>query len=220
MINSFKDFPLEYHTAELEGRTYRFAMVKDAWHLLDKIDPEAFKEDEKMPYWAEIWPGSLVLSGFLLRQNFSEGSTFMEIGAGVGVISVVLAANGFYSLATDYDEDALEFCLLNGTLNESGENLQTAFLDWRKPTINQQFDYIVGSDIVYEVRNMLPILDVVSKNLKPGGKFYFSDPGRRPMEHLKRLILETDFTMKPLYSERFPFRHTNQEITIYCVEKV
>lgn len=220
MINSFKDFPLEYHSAELGGRTYRFAMVKDAWLLLDKIDPDAFREDEKMPYWAEIWPGSLVLSGFLLRQNFPVESTFMEIGAGVGVISVVLAANGFSSLATDYDEDALEFCLLNGKLNNSGEKLKTAFLDWRKPTINQQFDYIVGSDIVYEVRNMLPILDVVNKNLKPGGKFYFSDPGRRPMEHLKRLILETDFSMKPLYSERFPFRHTNQEITIYCVEKV
>ncbi|MCK6602155.1 MAG: class I SAM-dependent methyltransferase [Bacteroidetes bacterium] len=218
-METFKNYPLEYHEIEIGQKTYRFAMVRDSWQLLDKIDPEAFREDEKMPYWAEIWTGSIPISRFLVSQAFAAGSTFLEIGAGVGVISAVLSANGYRCVATDYDEDALGFCRLNGELNGSGTLLETAFLDWRKPDLTEKFDYIVGSDIVYEVRNMLPILDVAEKNLKPGGTFFFSDPGRRPMEHLKTLIRETSFTMTAVHSERIQFRHTDQEVTIYAIRK-
>lgn len=214
----FKDYPLEFHTAHIQGRDYQFAMVKNAYDLLDKIDPKAFAEDEKMPYWAEIWPGSIVLSKWFLEQNYPKEKTVLEIGAGVGVISAVLSANGYQATASDYDDDALEFCKLNAELNGGLNGLKTQFLDWRKPLLKEKFDFIVGSDIIYEVRNILPILDVVRLNLKPGGKFFFSDPGRRPMDHLRTLVREADYRLTVFHAEQFAFRHTNQTISIYGLE--
>lgn len=214
----FRNFLLEYHDVVINQKEYTFAMVKNAYDLLDKIDPKVFAEDEKMPYWAEIWPGSLVLSGWFLKQHFPLNSTVLEIGSGVGVVSAVLAANGYQATASDYDEDALAFCKFNADITGGSNNLKTQFLDWRKPLLREKFDFIVGSDIIYEVRNILPILDIVRINLKPGGKFYFSDPGRRPMEHLRNLVREVDYRLTVLHSEPFAFRHTNQTVSIYCLD--
>jgi len=217
-METYLGYNLEKHFIELHGKNYTLAMVHNAYDLLDKIDPKAFAEDEKMPYWAEIWSGSIILSKWILQQNYPKERTFLEIGAGVGPVSAILTSNGYHCTATDYDDDALEFCKLNSELNGGSNFLKTAFLDWRKPSLKEKYDFIVGSDIIYEVRNILPILDVVSLNLKPGGKFYFSDPGRRPMSHLRTLVREADFNLTVVYEEQFAFRHSDQLVSIYCLE--
>lgn len=217
-METFKGYNLEKHSIEIDGRIYTIAMVHNAYDLLDKIDPKTFAEDEKMPYWAEIWSGSIVLSKWILSRKFDKQNRFLEIGAGVGGLSAILTSNGYQCMATDYDEDALEFCKLNAELNGGLQHLRTSFLDWRKPHLKEKFEFIIGSDIIYEVRNILPILDVVRINLKPGGKFFFSDPGRRPMSHLKVLAAEADFKLSVVYQEQFKFRHSDQLVSIYCLE--
>lgn len=213
LMTDFRGFPLEYHDVSVAGRDFRFAMVRNAWELLDKIDPDEFRESEKMPYWAEIWPGSLVLSSYLVSHMADRTKSVLEIGAGVGVTSVVLSSFGFTCTATDYDEDAIEFMKLNASLNQT--TIGTRFLDWTQPPADLKADLIVGSDIIYEVRNLLPILDVVRRCLNPGGAFYFSDPGRRPMDHFRVLVREAGYHLREVWSEPFRFRHATPTVSIY-----
>ena len=35
--------------------------VRDPDVLIDELDPDAFQEDERLPYWAEIWPSAMGL---------------------------------------------------------------------------------------------------------------------------------------------------------------
>lgn len=216
-METFLTYPLEFHDIVIEEKTYRLAMVKNAWDLLDRISVDEFQRDEKMPYWAEIWPGGIVLCKYLLSLRLPKGKNILEIGAGVGPIAAIMGANGYRCIATDYDDDALQFCLLNAKLNQAENFVQATFLDWRYPNLKEKFDLIVGSDIVYEVRNLLPILDIVRLNLASGGTFYFSDPGRRPMDHFKVLIREAGYHLKDVYSEYFEFRHTKQTVTVYAL---
>ena len=56
--------------------------VKDVDVLLDKIDPETFEKDERMPYWAELWPASIALGRYLLAHPIMEGTQILELGCG------------------------------------------------------------------------------------------------------------------------------------------
>ncbi len=88
----------EYDLAEspisFGGRSFLFTSVSDSYALLDRITPEEFLRDEQMPYWAEIWPSSLALASFLGEEVQMQGVRAIELGAGVGVVSIVAAALG------------------------------------------------------------------------------------------------------------------------------
>ena len=45
------------------------------------IDDEEFQKDERMPYWAELWPAALGLAEHLLAQRPLRGAC-VELGAG------------------------------------------------------------------------------------------------------------------------------------------
>src|SRR3954470_19143175 len=55
------------------------------------IDEAAFDRDEFMPYWAELWPAAIVLAEALPDVR---GLRVVELGCGLGVTSLVAAANG------------------------------------------------------------------------------------------------------------------------------
>ena len=72
-------------------RTY--SILKPA-NADDLIREEDFVKDERLPYWADVWPSSIILAGKLLKLD-GAGRTALELGCGVGLST--LAAS---SLAT------------------------------------------------------------------------------------------------------------------------
>lgn len=165
--------------------------VEDSYGLLDKITDEEFLKDEQMPYWAEIWPSSLVLSHYLLDKVDLANKTCIELGAGVGVVSVASSLIGAKTLCTDISEEALDFMKLNAMVNNTW--IEVAILDWRKIRLNQTYDYIFAADVLYERRNHLPILNAIDKLLKPEGKAIVADPERQIAAGFFRMLQENDF---------------------------
>jgi 2-polyprenyl-3-methyl-5-hydroxy-6-metoxy-1,4-benzoquinol methylase len=43
-------------------------------------------------------------------------------------------------------------------------------LDWNQPALNETFDFIVGSEIIYHERDFQPIRELFQRLLKPGGE--------------------------------------------------
>ncbi len=135
---------------------------------------------ERFPYWAEIWPASLALARWMCRTRPSVPKGWVrELGCGLGLVGIALGRLGWKIEATDYVEDALVFAAHNAEKNRVGDRHHVAYLDWGNP-VGKTCDCLVASDVAYEKKNHVYLERVLRKLLAPGGRFYLSDPQRRP----------------------------------------
>ena len=162
--------------AELVVRDEPVVLLRPA--SADALISEAdFAVDDRLPYWADVWPSSTVLAGHV-RDMPGAGRTLLELGCGLGLVATAATRAGFDVLATDYYEDALRFAELNVERN-AGRPLRAMHLDWRAlPDELPRFDVIVASDVLYELKYAELVADVLARALKPDGEGWVADPGR------------------------------------------
>jgi predicted nicotinamide N-methyase len=163
----------------------------------DLIDEDAYARDERLPYWAELWPSAHVLAGALAGRDLA-GRSVIELGCGVGLPSIVAALGGARVLATDWYADALAFVGANA--GAAGVAVETMLVDWASPppalAARGPADLVVGADLLYEERNGGLLATLLPALLPPGGEALIADP-RRP--HASRLI-------EPLTAAGWPHR--------------
>jgi predicted nicotinamide N-methyase len=116
------------------------------------IDEKAFARDEFLPYWAELWPASLALAGALPDVR---GLRVVELGCGLGLVSLVAAAKGAAVTATDWSGDAIGLLRENAARN--GVAVRAEARDWRVPW-EERYDLALAADVLYERRNVDPLL--------------------------------------------------------------
>ena len=69
----------------------------NADHLISEADNVM---DERLPYWADLWPSARVLAGHLLALQ-GGGRRLLEMGCGLGLDSVAALLAGFDVTSTD-----------------------------------------------------------------------------------------------------------------------
>ncbi len=182
-------FPCHEYALEIAGRTLRIVGPKKPDDLLDDQSvADRYKQDEYLPYWAIPWPAAAMLADHLRSLDEPRGSV-LELGCGLGLVSVSLALSGVPVLASDYDEDAVAFTRANASLNNA--SLQDAIvLDWREPP-TAQFQTIIAADVLYESRILDAIAKFLAIALVPGGTAYISDPARRTADDFEIALLES-----------------------------
>ena len=141
------------------------------------ITEEDYVRDERLPYWADLWPSSFALARHVATLD-GGGRRLLELGCGVGLVSLAATRAGFAVTATDYYEDALEFARVNIVRNSLPEP-EVRMIDWRSlPADLGTYDVVVASDVLYEPRYPALIADVLSRSLAVGGEGLIADPGR------------------------------------------
>lgn len=164
---SVEDATVDAHT---------FSILKPA-NSDDLIREEDFVKDERLPYWADVWPSSIILAGKLLELD-GHGKSALELGCGVGLSTLAASSAGFDVLSTDYYEDALDVTRAN-VFRNLGTIARTRLVDWRHlPVDLGTFDLVFASDVLYEKEyaELLPVL--LRGLLTPGGLALIADPGR------------------------------------------
>ena len=150
---------------------------RSAEELIDETD---YEHDERLPYWAELWPSALVLAEHLAARDL-RGRRVVELGCGVGLPAIVAALAGADVLASDWYADALAFAGANAAA--AGTAIQTLLVDWTAPPpallAMPAADLVVGADVLYEERNGPALAALVPQILAPGGELVVADP-RRP----------------------------------------
>lgn len=141
------------------------------------IDEEAFDRDERLPYWAELWPSARVMAGQILKE-VGGGRTMLELGCGAGLVSTCASIVGFKVTASDYYEDAIRFARVNAVHN-GAPAIRGLHLDWRDlPPHLPRFETVVASDVLYERQYGELVAKVLSFALAPAGTALLADPGR------------------------------------------
>jgi len=117
------------------------------------LSEEAFADDEFLPYWAELWPAATALAQALPDVS---GLRVVELGCGLGLVSLVAAARGAEVTATDWAPEAIELLRENAARN--GLVVRAEVRDWRAPWA-ERFDLALAADVLYERRNVEPVLE-------------------------------------------------------------
>ncbi|MBM3633717.1 MAG: hypothetical protein FJW99_00235 [Actinobacteria bacterium] len=146
----------------------------------DLLDEDEFADDERLPYWAEVWPSGRVLCGVLAGMDLT-GRSVIELGAGIGTGAMVAAMRGAAALATDWYPAAVEFSRWNA--RNLGLAVDAEVVDWRDPPAGvlarAPFDLVVGADILYEARNGTALGVLIPALCGPASEVIIADP-RRP----------------------------------------
>lgn len=151
-----------------------------------EIDPllDAVKHDpeQNLPYWAEVWPSGIALADLIAREpSLVAGLPALEIGCGLGTTASAALRAGADLLAADYYPDALAACRANCLVNAGREPATLAF-NWRDPGAAPVrpggWPLILAADVLYEKRDVEPLLSFVNRLLAADGLLLLAEPGR------------------------------------------
>jgi SAM-dependent methyltransferase len=192
---TFRGFPLELCRVEIAGRSIRIVAMVDATHLLDQPDcAQRFLDEDVAPYGVELWPAATMLAGYITGMNPPPRRT-LEIGCGLGLVSIVAARLGWTILGGDHEPSSLVFARENARLNHVTTDVFVTF-DWNAPPALAPFDCVLGADILYQLNNHAPILRCLSRLLAPSGEALLSDPNRGVADRFPGLARASGFDVE------------------------
>jgi predicted nicotinamide N-methyase len=200
--------------ARFDVREERFEHADWAVELIlpraadELIDETEFAGDERLPYWAELWPSARALARYLLEAGSAKvrecesakvgddwaGVRVLELGCGVALPSLALASRGADVVATDWYDDALLFARANAERNGLPP-LRTESLDWRQPRGGWGYDVVIAADVLYEQRNGPVLSALLPRVTAPGGTVLIADPGRVYAGDFFRLMRDTGWVV-------------------------
>ena len=177
-----RQFVVEEHPVRIGGRSFSLIRPRNADDLISEAD---YVMDERLPYWADLWPSATVLANHLATQE-GDGRSLLELGCGLGLVTVAAGMAGYDVLATDYYEDALRFTAENA--RRAGVPVPSVrMVNWRAlPDDLGRFARVVAADVLYETEYGPLVADVIARTLAPEGTATIADPGRAAVPEFVR----------------------------------
>ncbi|MBI9111514.1 methyltransferase [Maridesulfovibrio ferrireducens] len=157
---------IKFESVKIGGKELEIAQVVDMPAYLDSlIDKIRGGKKIELPLWAKIWPSSMVLGVYLLKFKPVEKATFLEVGAGGGICGLLAASRGYNVVLSDVDDDALLFCRLNAVRNNLDDKISVKKIDFCSDEMNEKFNYIIGSEVLYQENIQIPFYHFIEKHL-------------------------------------------------------
>jgi predicted nicotinamide N-methyase len=173
----------------IDERVYRIEKPTDSDRLLNHPQVRAtFDTDEHIPYWADLWPGARMLAKAIVREPWPAGLEALELGCGLGLPGIAALSVGLRVTFSDYDATALRFAAGNARLN-GYQQFETLQMDWRYPPANRRWPVLLASDLIYELRNVEPIVELIKRLLTPDGLCLLTDQDRVPSHVLRETLV-------------------------------
>jgi len=174
----FRGLPVRFDPICVGGRLFRIARVDDAADLLDQPDfADRFLREDVAPYGLELWPSSVMLAERLLTGEEGSRLTAIELGCGLGFVSIACAARGWHMVASDNEPTSLRFAEYNALLNDVAID-SFELLDWRHPPDGRRCERVIAADVLYQLVDHAPLLKCIEAMLAPGGTALIADPNR------------------------------------------
>jgi predicted nicotinamide N-methyase len=175
---------------------------------VDEKQVEAVFAEDLCPYFGVIWPAARAVAEHLARMGgWLKDKTVLEVGCGLALPSLVAAKLGARVTATDFHPDVPKFLERNLALNGITSALSYRELNWREGARDLgEFDFIVGSDILYESGHPKDVARTLAAHCHKGSHIILGDPGRpylQPcIDALTRAGFRTDTFVREVRDDR------------------
>jgi 2-polyprenyl-3-methyl-5-hydroxy-6-metoxy-1,4-benzoquinol methylase len=168
-------FPVSFTEVRVAGHVVELATVENLEAHLDRdrlLGDSAYEP----PYWALVWSGArLFLPGFLGRHDVA-GSRILDVGCGLGVVSLVLAAAGAQVTALDRAGPALEF--VSRSIERNQLPVETCAMDLADLSSARRFDHVIAAELLYEREGFPALAEDLIERVSSGGGLTVVDAHR------------------------------------------
>jgi predicted nicotinamide N-methyase len=168
-------YPIQINQIRAKKSIYipDYEKVKEIYTSLLKLDPNT-----PFPFWAKLWPSSIALLDVLeAHPHLIQNKHVLEIGAGIGLPSLMMAGVAKSIQISDYDKEAV--ALLQKNIEHLQiQNAEALQLDWNTIPENMQPDVILLSDVNYDPAEFDVLITLIDKFLTQGSSIILSTPQR------------------------------------------
>lgn len=227
-------YPLKRQIEKIGPFSLEIECLEDLNQAIDQVfaqidaqiasEPKADKNtkllEELCPYFGVIWPSARAVSEYLssLPEDEISQKTLLELGCGLGLPSMIAAKRGALVSASDFHPEVEALLIKNCRRNEL-QSLRYSKLNWETESVNsEKFDWIIGSDLLYEQRFAESLARTISSHLKHEGKAVISDPGRPYLQPFVDAMLRHGFRYHTLVFQ-IPHPPTQQEVFLLVFER-
>ncbi len=148
------------------------------------------------PYFGALWPSARALAEILcsLDKQELDGKTFLEVGCGLALPSMLASRLGALVMASDFHPDVELFFSRNIERN-SLANVVYRPQSWGELSGNLgTFDIIVGSDVLYESKQPEDLAGFLVRTLKSDGVAVITDPKRPYFKDFVKVMQDSGYT--------------------------
>jgi predicted nicotinamide N-methyase len=164
-------------TLTIGGREITLDLPADPEALLQEaLDREATGSADGDPYWGVLWAASSQTAELLLRHPRPRLLKAMDVGCGVGLAGIAGLMAGLDMTFADHSSEAVRMAVMNASRN-GFPNAKGSVFDWQTPP-NDRYEFIFGSDILYDPCAHLPLLQTLQCMLTENGTVWIGDSGR------------------------------------------
>lgn len=116
------------------------------------------------------------------RLSFPKGSVHLDIGAGEGILSYLVARQGYHSIAVELCATILHNAtLFQSAIRSPGANENSSMDLWAAdiydlPLKDASVDFVTIKEVLHHLDDLDGLLREVSRVLKPGGMVYIWEP--------------------------------------------
>ena len=147
--------------------------VKAIYTDLLAMDPAS-----PFPYWAKVWPSAIALVKVLqTHPSLIRDKKVLELGAGIGLPSLLMASEAKTIQVSDYDLDAVEL-LRKNIAHLQLQNVQALQMDWNDLPENIKPEVIILSDVSYDPTQFETLTKLIEKFIHKGCAIILSTPQR------------------------------------------
>jgi len=166
-------FPLHLQKITLQNHCVGL-FVPDA----DAVKELYQKGENAFPFWSQLWPAALALSEFLvLHSHYIKNKNVLELGAGLGLPSIIAAPYAASVLCTDLIPEAVNIAKRSAGYNHL-RNFKTAVISWQHLPVDLKADVLLLSDVNYEPSAFDALMEMLGKFLQKETTVILGTPQR------------------------------------------
>jgi predicted nicotinamide N-methyase len=193
---------------------FDFTRITDPDLVLDEVAAEADRRERvsglrepdehlHLPYWAELWDSAAGIGQFLVGKPAAPPADVLDLGCGMGLSGTVAAALGASVLFADVEPPALLFAQVNSL--PWANRVRTRQLNWQTDRLAEQFNLILGADILYERAQWEFLEPFWQHHLAPDGILLLGEPGRQTGDLFIHWIVQRGWKLQ-IFEEKVPTR--------------
>lgn len=165
-------FEVHFEPVTVDGQPFQVLQISDMERYVDQLADQAGDGPLELPFWAKLWPASVLLAYYAKRFQPKPGQRALEMGAGVGLTGLVAASKGYDTVISDIETDALIFSraniLKNGLENKASVARVDFGADKERDTLTDRFDLILGAEVLYIEDTYRPLTKFIGRHLATG----------------------------------------------------